>query len=121
MRWVVLPVLIVLAAPNAGAANASRAHLREQAAPQDTASASEDALRESFDRFVAAGRDLGQRTVDVVRDDTVNDQAKQAASSLNEALTATAEMIGRGVDGWFGRSSGGGAEPTVVGVPAGKA
>src|SRR3954463_6923145 len=89
----------------------------DQGSTHDTTAAAEDALRESFERFVAAGRDVGQRTVDVVRDDTVNEQAKHAASSLNDALSATAEMIGREVAGWFGRSPADDDEPTVVGVP----
>src|SRR5262245_28143376 len=89
----------------------------EPDAEHDTTADAEDALRQSFDRFVAAGRDVGQRTVDVVRDDTVNEEAKHAASSLNDALSATAEMIGREVAGWFGRSSASDDEPTVVGVP----
>jgi len=76
----------------------------------------DDALRESFERFFAAGREVGRRTVDVVRDDTVNDQVKQAASSLNDALSATAEMIGREVAGWFGRTPVDDSAPTVVGV-----
>ena len=61
-------------------------------------------MREAFERFVAAGRDVGQRAVDVVRDVDVNAQAKHAASALNDALSATVDMIGREVSGWFGRS-----------------
>ena len=66
--------------------------------------ASEEGLRQAFERFVDAGRDVGQRAVDVVRDSDVNAQAKHAAASLNDALSATVDMIGREVSGWFGRS-----------------
>ena len=60
-------------------------------------------LREAFERLVEAGRDVGQRSVDVLRDADVNAQAKDAARSLNAALSATVEMIGDEVGGWFGR------------------
>lgn len=79
--------------------------------------ASEEGLREAFERFVAAGRDVGQRAVDVVRDAEVNTQAKHAASSLNDALSATVDMIGREVAGWFGRPDAAPDDPAVVGVP----
>ena len=60
-------------------------------------------LREAFERLVDAGRDVGQRSVDVVRDADVNAQAKDAARSLNDALAATVDMIGHEVGQWFGR------------------
>ena len=60
-------------------------------------------LREAFERLVEAGRDVGQRSVDVLRDADVNAQAKDAATSLNEALSATVDVIGREVGQWFGR------------------
>ena len=60
-------------------------------------------LREAFERLVEAGRDVGQRSVDVVRDADVNAQAKDAARSLNDALSATVDMIGHEVGQWFGR------------------
>lgn len=96
----------------------------EGASTGGDAGTSEEGLREAFERLVSAGRDVGQRAADVVRDADVNAQAKHAASTLNEALSATVDMIGREVGGWFGRGdAGGGAvpdadEPTVVGVPA---
>ena len=43
------------------------------------------ALRDTFDRLVAAGRELGDRAADVARDDDVRAQAKRAAASLNDA------------------------------------
>lgn len=78
----------------------------------------EAGLREAFERFVSAGRDVGQRAAEVVRDADVNAQAKHAASTLNEALSATVDMIGREVGGLFGRGDEeeGSDEPTVVGV-----
>ena len=60
-------------------------------------------LREAFERLVEAGRDVGQRSVDVVRDADVAAQAKDAASSVNDALSATVDMIGHEVGQWFGR------------------
>ena len=70
------------------------------ARPHDPA---DTGLRDALERFVAAGRDIGQRTATMVRDIDVNAQAKQAASSLNDALSATVDMIGREVAGWFER------------------
>jgi hypothetical protein len=90
---------------------------RDEESTPERRAGSEDALRESFERLVSAGREVGQRTADVVRDEAVNEQAKQAATSLNDALSATVEMIGREVAGWFGRPSASDDEPTVVGVP----
>src|SRR3954454_2103528 len=49
-------------------------------------------LREAFERLVAAGRDLGDRAADVIRDDDVKAQARQAAASLNEALSVTVDL-----------------------------
>jgi hypothetical protein len=60
-------------------------------------------LREAFERLVAAGREVGQRAIDLVRDEEVNAQARRAAVSLNDALSATVDMIGREVEGLFGR------------------
>jgi hypothetical protein len=94
--------------------------------PADDADAARDALREAFERLVSAGRDVGQRAVDTLRDDDVRAQAKQAASTLNDALSATVDLIGREVGGLFrpradhprdpGRTDEV-ADPAVVGVP----
>jgi hypothetical protein len=62
-----------------------------------------DRLREAFERLVEAGRDVGQRSVDVLRDADVNAQAKDAARSLNDALSATVDMVGHEVGQWFSR------------------
>ena len=88
---------------------------------EDTAAG--EALREAFERLVAAGRDVGQRAVDVLRDDEVKGQAKQAATALNDALSATVDLIGREVGGLFGRgdkrpdATRPADDPAVVGVP----
>ena len=62
------------------------------------------ALRDAVDRLVAAGRDLGDRAADVARDDEVKAQAKRAATSLNDALSATVDLIGEEIGGLFKRS-----------------
>jgi hypothetical protein len=62
------------------------------------------ALRASFAKLVAAGREFGDRAIDVARDDDVKAQAKQVAASLNDAVSATAELLGERVDGLFSRS-----------------
>ena len=74
-----------------------------QAAADTGTAAGFERLREAFERLVEAGRDVGQRSVDVVRDADVNAQAKDAARSLNDALSATVDMIGHEVGQWFGR------------------
>jgi hypothetical protein len=63
------------------------------------------ALRDAFEQLVAAGRELGERAADVVRDDDIRDQAKRAAASLNDALSATVDLIGEQVTGFFKRPS----------------
>jgi hypothetical protein len=89
--------------------------------PEDAAAGA--AMREAFERFVAAGRDVGQRAVDVLQDDDVKAQAREAATALNDALSATVDLIGREVGGLFGRGDKGADEtrqtddPVVVGVP----
>ena len=61
------------------------------------------ALKGAFDRLVAAVREVGERAADVARDDDVKTQARQAAASLNDALSATVNMIGEQVGGLFRR------------------
>jgi hypothetical protein len=83
-----------------------------------TAGAKDDeaALREAFDKLAAAGREFGDRAVDVARDDDVKAQAKRVAASLNDAVSATVELIGEHVEGLFNRSKGNDATsegPTV--------
>ena len=71
------------------------------------------ALRDALDRLVAAGRELGDRATDVARDDEVRAQAKRAAGSLNDALSATVDLIGDEVGALFKRSKAteGGGDP----------
>ena len=66
----------------------------------------EAALRDAFDKLVAAGREFGDRAVDVARDDDVKAQAKLVAASLNDAVSATVDLIGEHVNGLFNRSKG---------------
>ena len=72
------------------------------------------ALRNAFDRLVAAGRELGDRAADVARDDDVRAQAKLAAASLNDALSATVDLIGEEVGGFFRRSKGDGSSRDIT-------
>ena len=74
------------------------------------------ALKGAFDRLVAAVREVGERAADVARDDDVKAQARQAAASLNDALSATVNMIGEQVGGLFKRPDKKGSEP--AGSPA---
>jgi hypothetical protein len=73
------------------------------------------ALRDAFEQLVTAGRELGERAADVVRDDDVKAQVKRAAASLNDALAATVEMIGDQVTGLFKRPHD--AEPAAEPAP----
>ena len=81
-----------------------------------SADEAEAALRDVFDRMVTATREFGERTGDVVRDDEVKTQAKQALRSLGDALSATADLIGEQVGGLFkpSRSGRSPATPTSV-------
>ncbi len=63
------------------------------------------ALRAAFDKLVAAGREFSDRAIDVARDAEVKAQAKRVAASLNDAVAATAELLGEQVDGLFNRSN----------------
>ena len=77
----------------------------------ETATTGEDsesgaAFRQAFERLAAAGRDVGDRAVDVARDDDVKAQAKRAGSSLNDALSATMDLLGDEVGGFFRRTKG---------------
>lgn len=84
----------------------------ESATAGDTPDAAA-ALRDAFDRLRIAARDLGDRAADVARDDDVKAQAKRAASSLNDALSATVNLIGDQVGGLFKRSRDDEATPAV--------
>jgi hypothetical protein len=73
------------------------------AAPAASAQDDDAALRAALDKLVAAGREFGDRAVDVARDDHVKAQAKRVSASLNEAMSATVELLKERVDGLFNR------------------
>jgi hypothetical protein len=85
-----------------------------ETATADAASESDAAFRQAFERVVAAGREVGDRAVDVARDDDVKAQAKRAASSLNEALSATMNFLGEEVGGFFRRTKGNGSATEIT-------
>ena len=80
-----------------------RGDAQEASGGEAAAAPGPDQLREAFARLVEAGREVGQRSIEVLRDADVNAQARQAATSLNDALAATVDMIGNEVGRWFGR------------------
>jgi hypothetical protein len=61
-------------------------------------------LRAAFDRFVAAGRELGDRLAGVGRDDEVRTRARDASQKLDDALVATVDLITNRLSGLVGRS-----------------
>jgi hypothetical protein len=82
-----------------------------------TAGSTQDAraeLRQAFDRLVAAGTKLGDRAADAARDDDVTAQAKEAAASLNDALSATVDLIGEQLGGFFKRSKSNDSSPEIA-------
>jgi len=56
-------------------------------------------LRAALDRFLAAGRDLGDRLVGVARAEQVRSQLREATRSLDDALTATVDVVTNRVGG----------------------
>ena len=62
-----------------------------------------DALRDALDRLIAAASDVGQRTVGLVRDEDVRGRVREVATSLEEALSATVDLVGREVAALFRR------------------
>jgi hypothetical protein len=71
--------------------------------PAQELAAAGDALRDALDRLIAAASDVGQRTVGLVRDEDVRGRVKDVATSLNEALSATVDLVGREVAAMFRR------------------
>ncbi len=59
------------------------------------------ALREAFEQLLAAGRDFGERATGFARDEHVKAQAKNVGTTLNEALEATFDQIGKELRGFF--------------------
>jgi hypothetical protein len=75
-------------------------------AATDADTNADDAFRQAFERLVTAGRELSARAGEVARDDEVRAQAKRAASSLTDALSATMNYLGEEVGGFFRRTKG---------------
>jgi hypothetical protein len=53
---------------------------------------------EAFDQLGAALRELGKRLTGVVNDEQLRGQARQAADSIDEALSKTVDTVGDQVD-----------------------
>ena len=64
------------------------------------------ALREAFEKVVAAARELVDRSASVVRDPAVKEQTSLVARSLNDALTASVDQIGEEVGRFLKRTKG---------------
>lgn len=64
---------------------------------------SEARLRAAIDRLLEAGRDVGDSVSEVAHDPEITSQAKRTAASLEDALTATVNMIADEVSGLFRR------------------
>ena len=54
---------------------------------------------DAFEQLGAALRELGRKLTGVVNDDDLRDQAKQAAQSLDGALSKTVDTVGDQVEG----------------------
>ncbi len=59
-------------------------------APSDGAT---DQIKAALDHVVAATRELGERIGDVARDEDVRTTARQTMTSLDDAITATVDLI----------------------------
>jgi len=59
------------------------------------------ALREAFEQLLAAGRDFGERATGFARDEQVKTQAKNVGTTLNDALEATFDQIGKELRGFL--------------------
>jgi hypothetical protein len=70
-------------------------------------------VREAFERLLAAGRDFGERIADVVAAEEVRTQAKQTGQQFNEAVTATADLLGEQLRGVF-KSVSRHSDPVVI-------
>lgn len=62
------------------------------------------ALKAALEQLMSAGRELGERVADVARDDELRRQAKQTSSTLDEALSATVQLIEEQANNLFRRS-----------------
>lgn len=70
-------------------------------------------LRAAFDRFVEAGRELGDRVAGVGRDEEVRTRARDASQKLDDALVATVDLITDRLSGLVGRQGRPPADPDV--------
>ena len=83
------------------------------AAEQDEATEDRAALREAFDKVLAAAQELGERAASVVRDPAVKEQTTLVARSLNDALTVSVDQLGDEVGKLLKRAKGAGSsEPS---------
>lgn len=62
------------------------------------------ALKAALEQLMSAGRELGERVADVARDDDLRSQAKQTSATLDEALSATVQLIEEQANSLFRRS-----------------
>ena len=72
-----------------------------EATPAQDQTAADAGVREAFERLLAAGREFGDRIAEVVAAEEVRAQAKQTGQQLNEAVTATADLLGEQLRGVF--------------------
>ena len=79
------------------------------AAEQHDASEERAALREAFEKIVAAAHELGERAASIVQDPAVKEQTTLVARSLNDALTASVDQIGDEVGRLLKRTKGTGS------------
>jgi len=78
------------------------------AAEQDEATEDRAALREAFDKVLAAAQELGERAASVVRDPAVKEQTTLVARSLNDALAVSVDQLGDEVGKLLKRAKGAG-------------
>jgi hypothetical protein len=81
------------------------AHEGQPAEPEGTHE-ERAALRDAFDKLVAAAKDFGDRATDVAHDPEVKTQTKQVARALNTALSSTVDTIGDELGGLLKRAKG---------------
>ena len=68
-------------------------------ATASTADRTTEQIREALDEGVAATKELGERVGDVARDDDVKASAREAMSSLDDALRSTVDFITEKIEG----------------------
>jgi hypothetical protein len=88
------------AAPGKAAPGKADSSNEAQEAARDAAAA----VRSALEQLTVAGRELGDRVADVAHDDDVKAQAKRTASSFDDALSATVNLITEQLNSAFNRS-----------------